>query len=400
MTRFKTIAIVISIVTLFTLAPVASFGTDNQIVVRQQDNGIVIQDAAEIVIGGMFDLSGQTASLCRSYVQGIEAAIKQTNDSGGISGAPVKLVALDYAGDPDRIITVYKNLLKKYKVSAIQGWGAMDTTLLSPLIAQDHIVYMSTWCRSEFVDPEKSPYHFFISATFEDHARMAMKYAADNGMQKVCFIYPDLPFGKEPAEAGKSYAKQLGLTLGPDVVVGLRATQAMENLEKLQAFDPEVAWVGGTSPSTAVILRDAVRLDLHTMFLINSWGFSGGLARMIGEEEQNRVLGFSVVRPSYTAQETGPGRGMDRDLSHQLLFDQGWTAMMVLREGLARARRLGVLDGRKLKAAMESLRDFETNGLAPPLTFTADDHRGTVNCGLYALKDGAAELHSNMVLER
>jgi branched-chain amino acid transport system substrate-binding protein len=74
--------------------------------------------------------------------------------------------------------------------------------------------------------------------------------------------------------------------------------------------------------------------------------------------------------------------------------------MMVLREGLARARHLGNLNGSKLRTALESLRDFETNGLTPPLTFTADDHRGTVKCGLYALKNGAAELHSNIVLER
>ena len=91
---------------------------------------------------------------------------------------------------------------------------------------------------------------------------------------------------------------------------------------------------------------------------------------------------------------------MDKDLGHQLLFDQGWASMMVLKEGLERVRRLGGLDGRKLKTAMESLRDFETNGLTPPLTFTADDHRGAASCGLYALKDGVAELHSNITLER
>ena len=402
MTRIKTIAILfIATILLSVTSPVVSFGTGDQVVVRQQDNGIVIQDAGEIVIGGMFDLSGQTSRLCQSYVQGIEAAIKKINGAGGVSGAPLKLMARDYAGDPDRVVPLYEELLKKHKVSVIQGWGAMDTALLAPLTAKDHIVYMSTWCRPDLADPQKSPYLFFISATFEDHARMAMKYAAEKGAQRVCFIYPDLPFGRRPAEAGKAYAIQEGLTVGPDVIVGLRATQTVEDLEQVQAFDPEVVWLGGTAPSVAATLKDAARLDLHAMFVVNAWGMAGGLTRMIGENEQKRLLGLSVVRPTFSGDhDMDPGIGLDKDLSHKLLFDQGWAAMMVLREGLQRARQLGGTDGRKLRAALESLHNFETNGLTPPLTFSADDHRGTVSCGLYAIKDGVAELHSNLTLDR
>ena len=62
------------------------------------------------------------------------------------------------------------------------------------------------------------------------------KYAADNGLQRMCFIYPDLPFGREPAEAGKAFAKQLGLTVGPDVIVGLRATQTVGRSGKDAGF--------------------------------------------------------------------------------------------------------------------------------------------------------------------
>ena len=46
------------------------------------------------------------------------------------------------------------------------------------------------------------------------------------------------------------------------------------------------------------------------------------------------------------------------------------------------------LSGEAVKNAMESLRNFETWGLTPPFTYTADDHRPTTKAKLYIITGG------------
>jgi branched-chain amino acid transport system substrate-binding protein len=60
---------------------------------------------------------------------------------------------------------------------------------------------------------------------------------------------------------------------------------------------------------------------------------------------------------------------------HTVRYIQGWTAMKVMWEGLKRADKAGQLKGPGLKAALESLENFDTGGLTAPVSYTPTDHR-------------------------
>jgi branched-chain amino acid transport system substrate-binding protein len=47
----------------------------------------------------------------------------------------------------------------------------------------------------------------------------------------------------------------LGLEVGPDQIVGLRAIDATSQLVAMKKFNPDFAWIGGTTPSTATIIE-------------------------------------------------------------------------------------------------------------------------------------------------
>jgi branched-chain amino acid transport system substrate-binding protein len=61
------------------------------------------------------------------------------------------------------------------------------------------------------------------------------------------------------------------------------------------------------------------------------------------------------------------------DLTHN--FIKSWVSVMVMAEGLKRAKKAGELNGPGLKKALETLRDFDTGGLTAPITYTPNDHR-------------------------
>ena len=323
------------------------------------------------------------------------------NGLGGVEGLRLRLDTEDYASDLSQAISSYKKYQQDKSLFAIVGWGAADTHALSRLTARDKIVYLSAAGESDLTDPKKAPYNFFIGPSYSDQLRLALAYAKENGARKVTLIYPDHPYGLGPLKAGREMAESLGLEVGPDVQLGLRAVSAEEQIKALQDFDPDFAWVGGTSVSTAVLIRDAAAHGIRTRFLVNSWGLSDRLAAQIGGAAEGRLFGFQPVRPfGFDVPETTRIFSMSGNRSYGLQYNQAWAGMMVLWAGLTRADAEGRLNGPGLKAALETLQGFETGGLTPPLTFTPDDHRSTLTAGLYKVSEGRLSLVTDVTLER
>jgi len=50
----------------------------------------------EVKLGGIFDLTGITSDVGKSYAQGVRDAVEWVNAHGGINGKRIKLVDVDY----------------------------------------------------------------------------------------------------------------------------------------------------------------------------------------------------------------------------------------------------------------------------------------------------------------
>ncbi|MEW6264645.1 MAG: ABC transporter substrate-binding protein [Thermodesulfobacteriota bacterium] len=363
--------------------------------------GALAADPKEIVVGGVFDITGPTSDVGKDYAQGAVDAAAYINKNGGVDGIQIKLIPNDYAYEIPKAVNLYKKYKDVDKVFVIQGWGTGDTNALTPMITKDQIVYMSASYDGNLTDPKKNPFNFFIGSSYSDHIRMAVRYAKDEGAKKFCFIYPDHPYGKNPIPAGKEMAKKVGLDVGPDISVALNATDATSQLLQMKEFDPEWAWIGGTTSSTAVIIKDAAKLNLKTKFLINTWGIDENLIKLAGAATEGRTFGFIAVRPfGYDVPMTAKMKTLTADKSYSLHYNKAWTSMMVMWEALKRAKKAGKLDGPGLKAGLETLKDFDTGGITPPLTYTPEDHRATTSCGFYTIKGGKLNLVKDLSIER
>ena len=135
--------------------------------------------------------------------------------------------------------------------------------------------------------------------------------------------------------------------------------------------------------------------------MINTWGMDENLPKLAGEAVEGRAFGFIVVRPfGFDVPETKIIKGITGDKTYTLHYNKAWASMMVMREGLIRAKKAGDLTGPGLRAALESLNEFLTGGLTPPLTYTPEDHRGTTTCGLYEIKGGKLSLVEDVSIVR
>jgi len=343
--------------------------------------------AEEIPVGGIFDITGATSKVGADYAKGVRAACDYVNSLGGVNGRMINLESADYAYAIPKALNLYKKYVNVNKVFVIQGWGTGDTNALTPKLKKDEVIFMSASYDANLTNPANNPYNFFIGTDYSTSIRLAMQFAKDNGAKKVLFCYPDHPYGRAPIAAGKEYAQMLGLEIGPDEMVDLTATDATQQLLRMKKFAPDYVWLGGTTPSCAVVIKGAASILPEAKFLINCWGFDSNLPLLAQGAAEGRSFGILPVAP-YGADVPGMKEMMawTKGEPHTLHFVKGWVSVLVMAEGLKRAG--DKLSGPGLKDALETLTDFETGGLCAPITYTSTDHRPNTTCGIGAIKDG------------
>ncbi len=360
--------------------------------------------AATIKVGHLADLTGATSRWKTVRAGGCQDYKDWINAHGGINGKQIDMPMFDYAYDKNKAVNQYK----KYKedgVVAIQGWGSGDTEALSATTGIDKIPYVSASYSAHLTDPKKSPYNFFCAADYSSALRAGLKYLKDNWKEKrapkVVFIYPNVPYGIAPIKGGKEYAKEIGFEVLGDENVDLKAIEANSQLLSVKNKAADFAWVGGTTNSTAVILKDAKKLGLKTKFFCNIWGADESTPRLAeGAEEGALVMAGSTL---YGSKAPGMKQLMQitKNQPQVTHYIRGYVSMMVLAEALKIADKKGQLNGPGVKAALESLKDFDTGGLsANKITFTATDHRPFMTTNVMAFEKGKLVLKKTIDLPR
>src|SRR5690606_28753974 len=101
-----------------------------------------------VKIGALMIDSGPLAAFYQYSVAGLETAVVEINEAGGINGRPVELVSMTYSGTPEAALQTATRLVKNDKVAAVTGMiptavalaiagraTALDTIIIDPLSA-------------------------------------------------------------------------------------------------------------------------------------------------------------------------------------------------------------------------------------------------------------------------
>lgn len=388
-------------------AKASAEGSESATTPAKQEQAAAAEDATTektpIVIGVLSDLSGPTSSVGAPYADGVMDCIKWINSNGGIAGHPIEALQVDYAYDVQQALTAYKRF-KNEGMVALQGWGTGDTEALTAFVGKDQIPTLSASYSAHLTDPAKAPYNFFNAADYSTQMRAALKFLKENWDKerapRVAFIYPDHPYGLAPIPAGKEYAEELGFEIVGEENVGLKATDATTQLLRLQKAEPDFIWIGGTTPSAAVIMKDAKKLQMDATFFINIWGADENSFKLAGDTANGHIS----LQTAAVYNDDTEGSKLIRELSGGEVkmshYIRGFASMLVMAEGIRVAAEKGDITGPAIKDALETLRDYDPMGLTPPISYFPDDHRPNMAVKLYRLKDGSLELITTETLER
>ena len=154
----------------------------------------------EIVIGYIGALSGNSATMGIPGKNGIELAVDEINESGGINGKRIKFIPLDDQADPAISATQAEKLINDDRAVAIIGGPNSGTIKAnSQVIAQYGIPLLIAIGQEEhLIDPSANTYPTTFSMTENNSydIRAVANFMKSNGYNNIGVIADNSAYGQ------------------------------------------------------------------------------------------------------------------------------------------------------------------------------------------------------------
>ncbi len=225
----------------------------------------------EIVVGGLFPLSGNTATYGQSSKQAMELAISEANKDGGIMVAgeklPVRAVYEDDEGQPEKAANACQKLISRDGVVAIIGAVASKNSLaIAPICQESRVPMISPASTNEKVTEAGD---FIFRACFIDpfQGMVMAKYAAISLKAKKAAILFDNgnDYNKGLAEVfADKFAGYGGTIVAREAFTDEANTVDFKaQLTNIKAAAPDFLYCPNYYTADAMIMKQALEIGLR-----------------------------------------------------------------------------------------------------------------------------------------
>jgi branched-chain amino acid transport system substrate-binding protein len=102
-----------------------------------------ITEKEPIKIGAIFDLSGPVALYGNAYKRGVELAVEEINNQGGINGRPLQVIYEDDQFDTSKAVTIVNKFINIDKVHVILTSMTKISTVVAPIANEHKVILIS-----------------------------------------------------------------------------------------------------------------------------------------------------------------------------------------------------------------------------------------------------------------
>jgi len=177
-------------------------------------------DVETVKLGAILPLTGVTAQNGNNSLRGIELAVKQINDAGGIKslgGAKIELSTADATSDPAKAASAATQFLSKGEAPlAIVGAYASGLTVTVARVTERAKVPLLSTSFSDELTQQGYKYFFQLPAAASKMGAAQMGYAleiaedADKPLDKLAIVYANNAYGEAQGASLKKQAEDSG----------------------------------------------------------------------------------------------------------------------------------------------------------------------------------------------
>lgn len=337
--------------------------------------------AAETIKIGDINSYTRMAQHTEHAKRGMEMAIAEINDAGGIHGNMLELVSRDDAGEPGEAIRVAEELVTREGVALLTGTTLSNVGLaVSSFAAQNEVLYLAAEPLADAVTLQSgNRYTFRLRPSTYMQAAMLAEIAVEHPAQRWATIAPNYAYGQEAVAAFKAIMgeKRPDIEWVGEQWPALFGIDAGAEVQALSAAEPDAIFNVTFGPDLARFVREGSDRGLFDDTFVAS--VLSGEPEYIDPLEDEAPEGWLVTGYPWDKIET-PAYLEWLD-AYQASFDDyprigsivGYNAIQAI--GAALEATGGSTETEEMIAAMRTI-TFETP--QGELYFRAIDHQGTL----------------------
>jgi branched-chain amino acid transport system substrate-binding protein len=261
----------------------------------------------EILLGTIQDLSGPIAGFGKQARNGMQLAVDEINEQGGINGRKIKLLVEDHAYDPKKAVLAAQKLVNQDKIFMMMGHiGTAHNMAAMPVQFEKNVInfFPITAAREMYEPFHKLKYSY--AASYYDQMRLAVpSLVKEKGAKKVCAMYQDDDFGLEVLKGGEDGLKTIGMEFAEKTSYKRGATDFSSQVSKMQASGCDFVVMGTLIRETIGGIGTARKLGYSPTFLGSSGAYTD-LIHKLGGKAMDGFYATMTVQNPYT-DEQNPG---------------------------------------------------------------------------------------------
>lgn len=345
-------------------------------------------------IGVNLELSGGVATYGQSTLVGIELAVKQVNDAGGINGKPVEIIKYDNKSDPAEATTIATKLMTQDGVLAIMGpatSGSFKATI--PVANKNKVPVISASATVDDVTVDEGgvkEYAFRICYNDSFQGNVLAQYAGGKLAGKTAVVLKDIAndYCKGVASSFTGSFTAAGGAIVAEESFSSGDTDFNAILTKIKDLDFDVILLSAYYQEAGLVIKQARALGIDCPILGPDGYDSPSLFELAGAEALNNVY----YTNHYSSLDKDPGvlkfisdfsaaSGKEPDSFNALGYD---VAMFTI-DAIRRAAQNGEPTAEAVKEALASTVDFA--GITGKITVD-ENHNAVKGIVIIQLENG------------
>ncbi len=329
----------------------------------------VSAQAAELKIGLVAALTGQSAQSGEAITRGLTIAIDEINAKGGVLGQKLILIKRDDESSPPKGVTAARELISNEKVVAL--FGGIDTPVslaIVPIANQNKKPFMGVWAAGTNITKNgASPNYVFRVSAQDDLVDIALiKYAMSKySAKKPGLILVNNPWGESNEKGLKAAAAAANIPIAGVEKIEQSDIDVTPQLNRLKSAGADTLILVANAGPGAQMMKSRERMG-WSVPVVSHWGISGGrFDELVGPTagDVHFIQTYSFFSPPTPVSEKIMSELTKRygiktaaDIIAPVGTANAYDAMQLLALAIEKAKST---DGEAIRAALEQIESYQ-----------------------------------------
>ncbi len=236
---------------------------------------VVRAQTAPLALGVLTPLTGAGSFDGPRMLKAIKAVTDEVNAAGGVLGRTVTLTVQDDQTNPDDAVRAAHKLVDVDRVPAIMGtWASAVTAAVAP-VCWESKTFIATVSGADSIT--QLPHQGYLIRTQPNTRLQAMRHGEfilSQGAKRVFILGVQSPMADAVARQLATTLKAGGGELTGSLVYEKDKTTYRTEVDQALRTKPDLVYLNGYAPDTAVLLRDLYRASFDGMRFMQSYALT------------------------------------------------------------------------------------------------------------------------------